>query len=265
MTPIRHLFVPRLHIGDTLLRQEKWEEARDAYDAVMKRDEHPHGHTSGCASACCMTYLGAKDDAGARTRRFERITFPTETPAYYYAQAAWAFAHGNKRDGEKWMRTAGEIFDAKTTAWFARPLYELGWIKNEAAARDRVAPALRAQPRRFAAREDLHVLPHLHDARGRQHAAEIRARINDRSRPSTDAGIDHRVAADLRAIADDRAELLQPGRDVAIVRAHVNLAMIELHVRQNHAGAEVRSVAEDRVADVVEMRHLRFVEEDRSS
>ncbi len=123
------LFAPRLHIGDALLREQKWEEARAAYDVVMRETNILISHEK-LRFAVLMTYLGAGDKSGGRGA-FERITFPTETPAYYYAQAAWAFANGNKREGDKWTRTAGDIFDAKTTAWFARPFFELGWIKTK--------------------------------------------------------------------------------------------------------------------------------------
>ena len=125
------LFAPRLHIGDALLRQQKWEEARAAYDIVMRETNILISHEK-LRFGVLMTYLGAGDKAGGRPA-FERVTFPTETAAYYYAQAAWAFADGNKRDGEKWMRRAGDIFDAKATAWFARPFFELGWMKTKPA------------------------------------------------------------------------------------------------------------------------------------
>ena len=36
--------------------------------------------------------------------------------------------------------------------------------------------------------------------------------------------------------------------------------MIELHIGQDHARAEMRVIAENRIADVIEMRNLRFVE-----
>lgn len=125
----RALFAPRLHIGDALLRQQKWEEARAAYDVVMQETNILISHEK-LRFAALLTHLGAGDKAGAESA-LERITFPTETAAYYYAQAAWAFANGNKREGEKWMRTAADIFDERTTAWFARPFFELGWIKKK--------------------------------------------------------------------------------------------------------------------------------------
>jgi hypothetical protein len=61
------------------------------------------------------------------------IGFPTETPAYYYAQAAWAFAHGKNSEASKWIRTAEQISPAAINSWFARLLFELGWIKNKPA------------------------------------------------------------------------------------------------------------------------------------
>ena len=125
----RNLYLPHIHMGDTYLRQGKWAEAREVYQEVMKLSNVLMVHER-LRYAVLLTYLGAKDDAGAK-EALERIVFPTETPAYYYAQAAWAFAHGSKRLGEKWLRTADEIFADKDTAWFARPLHELGWLKKK--------------------------------------------------------------------------------------------------------------------------------------
>jgi tetratricopeptide (TPR) repeat protein len=125
----RNLFLPHIHIGDTYLRQGKWAEAREAYQEVMKLSNVLMVHER-LRYGVLLTYLGAKDDAGAK-EALERVVFPTETPAYYYAQAAWAFAHGSKRPAEKWVRTAGEIFADKDIAWFARPLHELGWLKKK--------------------------------------------------------------------------------------------------------------------------------------
>ena len=123
------LFAPRLHIGDTLFRQQKWEEARAAYDAVLKDTNILMLHER-FRFAVLMTHLAQGDKPGAQGV-LDRITFPTETAAYYYAQAAWAFANGDKRDGQKWMRTAADIFDAKDTAWYARSFVELGWLKTK--------------------------------------------------------------------------------------------------------------------------------------
>ena len=124
-----NLFLPHIHIGDTYLRQGKWAEAREIYHEVMKLSNVMMVHER-LRYGVFLSYLGAKDDLGAK-EALERVVFPTETPAYYYAQAAWAFAHGARRPAEKWLRTAAEIYAEKDTTWFARPLHELGWLKKK--------------------------------------------------------------------------------------------------------------------------------------
>jgi tetratricopeptide (TPR) repeat protein len=122
-------FLPRLHLGDVIFRQKKFEDARAVYERLDRQ-------TNILISAERLRYgillarLGAHDEAGAQLA-FARIKFPTETPTYYYAQAAWQFAHGRNGDAKKWLSTADQIFDAASTAWFARPLYDLGWVKKK--------------------------------------------------------------------------------------------------------------------------------------
>ncbi|MGH7938370.1 MAG: hypothetical protein ACREFG_07675, partial [Chthoniobacterales bacterium] len=74
--------------------------------------------------------LGAHDEAAARSA-LDNIKFPTETPAYYFAQAAWEFAHGKERPAQKWIATANKMFDPRLVPWFARPLYDFGWLKEK--------------------------------------------------------------------------------------------------------------------------------------
>ena len=124
-----NIFPPHIHIGDAYLRAGKWAEARKVYEEVMRLSNVLMVHEK-LRYGVLITYLATKDDAGAK-EALDQVTFPTETASYYYAQAAWAFAHGNKRSGEKWLRTAAAIFDEKQTSWFARPLHDLGWIKTK--------------------------------------------------------------------------------------------------------------------------------------
>ena len=122
------IYTPQLHLGDALLREQKWEEARTAYE-TLKQATNVLILNERLRYAILLTYLGAKDDDEAKDA-LAAVVFPTETPAYYYAQAAWAFAHGDSKGGAKWMQTASKIFDEKSTAWFGRALYDFGWIKT---------------------------------------------------------------------------------------------------------------------------------------
>ena len=120
---------PRIHLGDAFLRQKKWAEARAAYAEVL-RVTNMVILSERLSYGILLTHLAEKNEAEAKTA-LERIVFPTESPAYYYAQAAWAFAHDNNKTGVKWLKTADKIFDEKQTAWFSRPLYDFGWIKTK--------------------------------------------------------------------------------------------------------------------------------------
>jgi tetratricopeptide (TPR) repeat protein len=124
-------FAPRIHFADVLLREKKFQDARKEYEKLsndVKSPMWPEYARFGVLLAC----LGEHDDAGAR-QTLATIVFPTETPAYYYAQAVSSFAHGKKSDALKWISTAKTIFDAGKTTWFDRGLYQFGWLKKKPA------------------------------------------------------------------------------------------------------------------------------------
>jgi tetratricopeptide (TPR) repeat protein len=121
-------FAPRIHAGDLLLRQKKFAEARDIYEALL-REKNILVSNERLRFGVLMTYLGEHNDQGAQSA-LQRIGFPTQTPAYYYAQAAWGFVHGNDVEAKKWIGAAAKIFDANAIPWFAHPLYQFGWIKK---------------------------------------------------------------------------------------------------------------------------------------
>ena len=71
--------------------------------------------------------------------------------------------------------------------------------------------------------------------------------------------MEHGVAADFGGITEDRAELSQPGFRNPVRQPDGYRLLVEPQVGQDNPGAEVRAVAEDRIADVTEMRHLNFI------
>jgi tetratricopeptide (TPR) repeat protein len=127
------LFPPRIHAGDLLLRQKKFAEARDVYERLLI-ETNILTSSERVRYGILITYLAERDERGGRTA-LEAVNFPTQTPAYYYAQAAWAFAHDRKSEARKWIATGERVFATDTESWFARPLYELGWIKKKPPAR----------------------------------------------------------------------------------------------------------------------------------
>ena len=123
------LFAPRLHLGDILLRTKKYADARDVY-AKLASETSVLISNERARYGLLLASLGLHDDPGAE-RALGNIKLPTETAAYYFAQAATDFAHGNVRSAKKWMATAHQIFEAASLFWFERPLYDLGWLKDK--------------------------------------------------------------------------------------------------------------------------------------
>ena len=123
------LFSPRLHLGDVLMREKKYADAQAIYQKLAT-ETNVLVASERVRYGVLLTDLAGHDEGGAKSA-FDNIKFPTETPAYYFAQAAWEFAHGKERSARKWIATAHKIFDPSLIPWFARPLYDLGWLKEK--------------------------------------------------------------------------------------------------------------------------------------
>src|SRR4030095_6539664 len=105
-------------------------------------------------------------------------------------------------------------------------------------------------------------LPQLDHAAVRKNTAKIHTWINHAIAADDGTGIDHCVATDLCSIANDRAEFSEACRNVAIRCYNRDFDVIELYVGENHAGAQMRVMADDRITDVIEVRNLHFIEQD---
>lgn len=123
------LFAPRLHAGDVWLREKKFAEARDVYLGLLKETNILVANER-LRYGILLSYLGEQKETEARAA-YNAIRFPTETPAFDHAQAAWFFAHNKKSEAEDWLKKAQKLYDADARAWFARHLYDLGWLKSK--------------------------------------------------------------------------------------------------------------------------------------
>src|SRR6266542_4203618 len=85
-----------------------------------------------------MTLLleGKESRAHAMMDEFQ---FTGDTPALYYAQAAWEFQHNNAEKAGDWTASANKIYSSALNSVFADAFYDVGWMQKPAAA---TAPAL---------------------------------------------------------------------------------------------------------------------------
>ena len=65
---------------------------------------------------------------GAAQKAMDEFRMTDDSPALYYAQAAWAFRHGNATQGNNWAGNAGNLYSENLNRPFAAPLADLGWL-----------------------------------------------------------------------------------------------------------------------------------------
>ena len=78
---------------------------------------------------------------GAAQKAMDEFKMMDDSPALYYAQAAWAFQHGNPKQGNNWVANASNLYSAELNRAFAAPFSDLGWVSNATAPNRSAMPA----------------------------------------------------------------------------------------------------------------------------
>ncbi|HZD07642.1 MAG TPA: hypothetical protein VE176_05305, partial [Candidatus Limnocylindrales bacterium] len=60
----------------------------------------------------------------------EEFQFTGDTPALYYAQAAWEYKHNNPQKSEDWTNSANKIYSPALNGVFADAFYDVGWLQR---------------------------------------------------------------------------------------------------------------------------------------
>ena len=115
----------RFNLCEVPLVQKHYAEARSMF--MKLHDENPKDEL--VQFRILLTWLLEKNDGEAR-RVLDSIPFPSNTPAYYYGNAAWEFAHGNAVEGNKWVMRGNWVFKPEVTTNFSQPFLEIGWLKT---------------------------------------------------------------------------------------------------------------------------------------
>ncbi len=77
-----------------------------------------------------LTYLLENDFDHAR-EWMEKLPFPSQTPAYQYANAAWARQKGDLAKWDEWVRSAAYIWPEVKRSDYVDVLIQLGWMKRQ--------------------------------------------------------------------------------------------------------------------------------------
>src|SRR5881397_666500 len=112
-------------------KKKDYAKARERFEALYKRT--PGGDKNQAAELIkfkiYMTLLleGKESRAHAMMEEFQ---FTGDTPALYYAQAAWEYKHNNAEKAAEWTTSANKIYSAALNNIFADAFYDVGWMQR---------------------------------------------------------------------------------------------------------------------------------------
>src|SRR6266849_303732 len=120
-------------------KQKDYAKARDRFEALFQQT--PGGDKNQAAQniqfKIYMTLLLEGKESRAQAM-MEQFQFTGDTPALYYAQAAWEFKHNNPEKAAGWTASAKKIYSPALNNVFADAFYDVGWMQTPEIA---VAPA----------------------------------------------------------------------------------------------------------------------------
>src|SRR5215831_232996 len=121
-------------------KKKEYAKARDRFDTLYKRI--PGGDKNQAAELIKFKIYMALLMEGKESRAhsmMEEFQFTGDTPALYYAQAAWEYKHNNAQKAEDWTNSANKIYSPALNSVFADAFYDVGWLQRPEGA---TAPAV---------------------------------------------------------------------------------------------------------------------------
>src|SRR5437762_153267 len=121
-------------------KKKDYAKARDRFEALFSATPAPGGDKNQVSQVIkfkiYLTLLLEGKDSRAQ-KMMEQFQFTGDTPALYYAQAAWEFKHNNAAKANDWIVSAKKIYSPALNLVFADSFYDVGWLQapqNVAAA-----------------------------------------------------------------------------------------------------------------------------------
>jgi len=121
----------QFNLADVPFRNKDYAEARDRFQALLKQTpgEDKNQAAQLINFRVFLTYLLEGKNSRAQ-KLMEQFQFSGDTPALYYAEAAWEFKHDNADKANDWITSARKIYPSASNAQYAAGFYDLGWLKN---------------------------------------------------------------------------------------------------------------------------------------
>ena len=121
----------QFNLADIPFKQKDYPKARERFEALFQQT--PGGDKNQAAQIIkfkiYMSLLLEGKESRAQ-KMMEQFQFTGDTPALYYAQAAWEFKHNNPTKGTDWVASAKKIYSSALNNLFGDAFYDLGWLQS---------------------------------------------------------------------------------------------------------------------------------------
>jgi len=125
-------------------KKKEYTKARERFEALFSATPAPGGDKNQAAQVIkfkiFLTLLLEGKDSRAQ-KMMEQFQFTGDTPALYYAQAAWEFKHNNAQKAQDWITSAKKIYSPALNMVFADSFYDVGWLEQKNVAAVPVTPS----------------------------------------------------------------------------------------------------------------------------
>ena len=107
--------------------QKKWAEAREQF--IKLKAEFPDDELT--QFRIYLTYL-MEGNEGEAKRLLDAVPFLSDTPIFYYSNAAWEFAHKRSSEALEWIKRGQRVFShaPEKMQAFNDVFYDLGWLQR---------------------------------------------------------------------------------------------------------------------------------------
>ncbi|MEP6698281.1 MAG: tetratricopeptide repeat protein [Verrucomicrobiota bacterium] len=126
----------QFNLAQVPFKKKEYAKARERYEALFNAAPAQGNDRNQAAQLLkfkiYLTFLLEGKDSRAQ-KMMEQFQFTGDTPALYYAQAAWEFKHNNQPKANDWVASAKKIYSPAMNLVFADAFYDLGWLQNLAA------------------------------------------------------------------------------------------------------------------------------------
>ena len=118
------------NLAQVPFKKGEYEKARDRFEALFSTTSGTDKDRAAqlIKFKIYLTLLLEGKDSRAQ-KMMEQFQFTGDTPALYYAQAAWEFKHDNAAKANDWVTSARKIYPLALNGVFADSFFDLGWLQ----------------------------------------------------------------------------------------------------------------------------------------